>query len=870
MSATRFLSFARRERIAGNAITVSAAGAQAAFTFNRYGPGDVAKLAGDQIKRRHPAPSSTAMPPNLFPYVEFRDPDFPWRLSPLARSGSGQLVPWLALVTIELPKSGESPLRYSGNGDLPSIEVDAANLPPPGELNLWAHVEIAPTGPQGPQGGIARIVSPVRLKPLTQYLCCLVPTFEAGRLAGVGQPPDANDEALAWADQAGATLPVYDSWQFATMESGDVETLARKLKATPLASRPFRAEVGEALRPARSTAAPPSAIAPFDPVLRPNSSDLNWTPKAARQQARATIGRWLARSAAGGVGPPIYGSAAVDAPLADEGWMGDVNLDPIYRAAAGLGAAMVAAHQDELSEEAWRQAGAIRKARREGEGAKFAGLVANRLHARSVAPLSQVAATLTLRPALARFATTDREPLARTLAQSALPSANLSAVFGRILKSKLPAARAAGASAFTAALLAENLKPPRLNDPPATAPGVATRARLAAFGSVRGGPRGTDPGRWPDPTGSGRGSRGRPRRGGSAADGGRGGGTIDLTLTPATRFAELNVVLDAEKSRMVEAAAAWLNDRLPTIIQIPTPPLFAWAGPPKPGLLAVAAADRRADLGDAGRRLPARGVSLAPRFDQPLVNWLDPHFLLGAVTPEPETVCGLAVNATFIEAVMIGANHELARELRWRGIPLDLSATFFKRFFDGQVALSDMAEWHSTPLGDHYPVAQSTVVFFRSKLVEHLGELTVFLARAKRIPDAGHNRGGRVVDEAVPALEPFFRGNPAPGMAYFGFDLPADALKGSANDAGWYLVLEERAGGTKFGFDEEPVQTIKTWDDVAWPDVAADTGTLHVGTKTPIPSSPGALQWGRNGSHMAAISRQKPFRLVVHCSLLIG
>jgi len=292
-------------------------------------------------------------------------------------------------------------------------------------------------------------------------------------------------------------------------------------------------------------------------------------------------------------------------------------------------------------------------------------------------------------------------------------------------------------------------------------------------------------------------------------------------LTPATRFAELNVVLDAEKSRMVEAAAAWLNDRLPTIIQIPTPPLFAWAGPPKPGLLAVAAADRRADLGDAGRRLPARGVSLAPRFDQPLVNWLDPHFLLGAVTPEPETVCGLAVNATFIEAVMIGANHELARELRWRGIPLDLSATFFKRFFDGQVALSDMAEWHSTPLGDHYPVAQSTVVFFRSKLVEHLGELTVFLARAKRIPDAGHNRGGRVVDEAVPALEPFFRGNPAPGMAYFGFDLPADALKGSANDAGWYLVLEERAGGTKFGFDEEPVQTIKTWDDVAWPDVAA-------------------------------------------------
>ncbi len=819
MSETRFLAFARRQRLGGDAITVRAAGGQASFAFQRYGPGDVAKLATDQIKRRQPAAGSEAMPPNLLPYVEFRDADFPWRLSPLDPTPEGELTPWLALITLEMPPGGESPLRHAAAGDLPLIEVACVDLPTSNELSLWAHVEIAPTGSTGPEGGIARIVSPVRLKPLTRYLCCIVPTFKSGRDAGLGDvPPDPLDPALAWPEGDKVRLPVYDSWQFGTLESGDVETLARNLTPKVLEAHPLHADVSEALRPARSKAAPPSTLAPFDPVLRPTSTDPQWSPKAARQRARETIGGWLKRTAAGGVGPPIYGAAVLDGPLTDTGWMGDVNLDPLYRSAAGIGAAMVAAHQDDLSEEAWRQAGAIHKARRESEGAKLAGLVANRLYARSVAPLSQIAATLTLRPALARVAAPGGGPVAAALALSALPSANLSAAFGRILKAKAGPARAAAAPPFTVALQAENLKVAVLNEVPPTAPSVATRSRLAAFDTTGGGTRGSNVGGTASTsttatTDRGRG-RGRSNRGGGAAGDTRAGAAAsaaDASLHPATRFSLLNILLDAEKSRMVEAAGAWLNDRAPAVVELATPPAFAWTAPLRPGDVALAAATRRADLGDAGRRLPARGVSIAPRFDQPLVDWIDPRFLLGAVEPDPETVCGLGVNAAFIEAVLIGANHELARELRWRGVPLDLSATFFQRFFDGEVTLSDMAGWQSTPLGEHYPVAHSTVIFFRSKLVEHLSEVTVFLARAKRIPGTGRRGGGRVVDTTATPVPPFFQGRPDQGMAYFGFDLSTEALQGSSADAGWYLVIEEREGGTKFGFDEQAVDMPKTW-----------------------------------------------------------
>ncbi len=867
MSDTRFLPFARRRRLVGPAITVRAEGREVSLDFQLYGPGDVARLALGQIRRREPAPGSEVMAPNLFPYVEFTVSDFPWRLSPVEPDAAGRLMPWLALIAIELAGDGQSPLRQVGAGDVPVVEIACKELPPHDELALWAHVEVPPSGAVNPDQGIARLVSPVKLQPRRRYLCCLVPTFEAGRLAGLGEtPPDPLDPAPAWTDRDGTVvLPVYDTWQFATIEDGDLETLARNLKPAALSAPPFKVDVTDAIRPALATTTPPSAVAPFSPVLLASLPDPDWSPKSARQKARTVIGKWLNGTAAGTIGPPIYGAMVRDGAKPDTGWTADVNLDPVLRSAAGLGAAMVRVHQDDLSEAAWSQAGAIHKARREREGARLASLLANRLYTRNVAPLQQQAATLSLVPALARVAAAAGGSVAAALERSALPSANLSAAYRRILRAKVVPSATTAATGLSAALQRLNQQVPVLNAVPPTNAHVATRARIAAF---QGAGTGTPTTRGSVFDRATLGSFAVSRRG--AATGTSRSGSISTSATfatsaaPMTRFAALNLALDAEKARMIEAFEPALNSRAPTLVQLQTPPAFAWAMPPRPGDSATASAVARTDLGDVGRFLPGRSVAVAPHFDQPLVDWLDPEFLLGKVDPLPETVGGLGVNARLIEAVMIGANHEMARELRWRGVPLDLSATFFRRFFDGRITMSEMAGWQSTPLGEHYPVSQSTVFLFRSKLVEHLSELTVYLAPAKRIPE-------RVVDKDGATVAPLFQGRPGPGMAYFGFDLAPAVLHGNGTEAGWYLVLEERSGGTKFGFDEQLATALQTWNDVAWPDLDPTVGYLHVEAKMPVPSlvGPGDPVWGSNGAHMAAISRQKPFRLVVHASEMI-
>src|SRR5262249_41180290 len=49
----------------------------------------------------------------------------------------------------------------------------------------------------------------------------------------------------------------------------------------------------------------------------------------------------------------------------------------------------------------------------------------------------------------------------------------------------------------------------------------------------------------------------------------------------------------------------------------------------------------------------------------------------------PLNRCGIfESNQTFVEAYMVGLNHEMAREMLWREFPADLRQTFFRQFWD--------------------------------------------------------------------------------------------------------------------------------------------------------------------------------------------
>jgi hypothetical protein len=79
----------------------------------------------------------------------------------------------------------------------------------------------------------SRLMCPRRLKPNTAYHAFLVPTFETGRKAGLGEAVES-DRATARAWGAGQTeFPYYHRWYFRTSTQGDFEYLVRLLKAKP-------------------------------------------------------------------------------------------------------------------------------------------------------------------------------------------------------------------------------------------------------------------------------------------------------------------------------------------------------------------------------------------------------------------------------------------------------------------------------------------------------------------------------------------------------------------------------------------------------------------------------------------------------------
>ena len=88
-----------------------------------------------------------------------------------------------------------------------------------------------------PASNISRLVCPRRLKERTDYVACVVPAFEPGRLRGLGLVPDEDAPAMttlapAWnkAVAADVVLPVYHHWEFSTGPKGDFESLARRLR----------------------------------------------------------------------------------------------------------------------------------------------------------------------------------------------------------------------------------------------------------------------------------------------------------------------------------------------------------------------------------------------------------------------------------------------------------------------------------------------------------------------------------------------------------------------------------------------------------------------------------------------------------------
>jgi hypothetical protein len=170
--------------------------------FALIGPGDIIGVHRDMIVRTEPRNWITNVEPNYLVFIEFYDEDFFSRYTP-ARPEGDRLRPWLFLLVLKEDEFERDDRRLP----LPVVNVKSKSaLPPSDETWLFAHVhteqDIAPGDlddlekylrslreavTTDPDKIYSRLLSPRHLDPNTAYHAFLVPTFEVGRLAGLGR-----------------------------------------------------------------------------------------------------------------------------------------------------------------------------------------------------------------------------------------------------------------------------------------------------------------------------------------------------------------------------------------------------------------------------------------------------------------------------------------------------------------------------------------------------------------------------------------------------------------------------------------------------------------------------------------------------------
>ena len=393
-----------------------------------YGPGDIVGIDKKAILKTEPHHWITDFEPNYLPYIDFYDEDFPWRYTPAAPGTDDRLRPWIMLVVLKVDEFEEG--KNIIDKPLPYITLKASTadvMPPSSELWAWAHVHVNDSLMddivakesdknnvisrfeallnKNPDLAYSRIICPRKLEPNTQYHAFLMPSFESGRLAGLGLDPAQTPFATfsSWENYDSGTksapqdYPYYHRWYFRTGTEGDFEYLVRLLQPRPVDSRVGVRDMdvqrpgsgiqgiddpdlggilklGGALRIPYDTM-PDEEKAIFDkydqwaiPYPHPFQEDLadfvNLPDDYETKEDPDPL-----------ITAPIYGRwhALVKRLLKDRdgndvpnktNWVHDLNLDPRFRVAAGFGTKIVQENQEDYMKAAWKQVGDVLEANR--------------------------------------------------------------------------------------------------------------------------------------------------------------------------------------------------------------------------------------------------------------------------------------------------------------------------------------------------------------------------------------------------------------------------------------------------------------------------------------------------------------------------
>jgi len=868
-------------------------------TLRLYGPGDVTGIDPQQIVRIEPRNLTTDFEPNYFPAIEFDRPDFPWLFTPAKADAQSRLRPWLSLVVVRKQQGVE--LRPAGNLPLPVLEIKSParpvdELPDLSESHFWAHAQVTGSSKSNikttlesiPARSVSRLLCPRRLQPTTEYIACVVPSFEVGRKAGLNlpiQPEDGTKLEPAWKSgneaPAEITLPVYYSWEFRTSEGGDFEELVRRLEPRALPAevgkRPIDiSQPGFVIEPQPQPDAPGTTLG-LEGALRVVNTEPDEWPDEVRVPFQSALEKivnipWEIATKESTdeepiVGPPVYGcwqagvhlvSATTESstPVAwpPPFWLDELNLDPRNRSIAAMGTRVIQDQQEELMASAWEQLGEIEKINQRLRQAQLSRAVNDKYYNRSFNRFSWESFVKVIAPSQSRVMVTERPsdqpastpPVKRLLVQSLtssfVPKTATSAPLRKLTRPRgainrqYSKAGATGAQTMFAFFNTSDVV--KRTGQVAQSKGAVTINQVSeTFPSQA--------------------------------------GFVFVRIPPPGHMERIKAI-DVQINntfRLSNLTGNTFSTRQPTPT---TNPQFLEAAKAHQQFLTGAFmtmifADFRRPINTNDMRLaalssfsPAMAVSRAvyssininspssvigdeldpimdaPNFPQPMyeaLRDLSQDFLFpGLEHVPPNTVQLLQTNAKFIESFMVGLNAEMSRELLWRDYPTDQRGTYFRQFWDTESAgaepqpdIAPINQWGKRALGTTAvgTGGDKLVLLIRGELLRRYPSTVIYAVKAV-MKDGKRELSLNPADESYP----IFRGTLDPDVTFIGFNLtPTDVM----TEPGWYFVLQQQPTELRFGMDDDPfaegesgvIPELKTWDDLNWAHLAPSAEELN-------------------------------------------
>ena len=974
--------------------------------FLLAGPGDIIGIEKKMIVRTEPLHGISDFEPNLLPYIEFYDEDFAWRYTPASPAGAGErhLRPWLALIVLKETEFADTERVKP----LPSILLESADpLPPPDELHLWAHMHsnlphtesdftdfldgLQKDAALDPDGIFCRLMCPRKLQPKQMYHAFLVPSYETGRLAGLGRPT-TEVKAQQHSFAADLEFPYYHRWYFRTSENFDFEYLVKQLEPRVMDSR-VGVRPMDCSKPAFVQANSENEVEPPIPEIlmlegamkSPNAEDFSFpTPGVAQPfidniKDLANLNRVYPENTEEDpfVTIPFYGmNHAIQRNASLPGkkeipefennthWYNDLNRDPRTRVPAGFGTRVVQNNQDKFMDSAWEQLGSIIEANNRMKTGNFIAGISERMYAKHVVPQKNESLISFVEP-LAGKVLYKGKTASFAIQESLLPKTVFQPAFRRLVRNKTALAKGLGIpdpvsqtfslvdsmnkpngiSAYIPITInsLEDVKNKVFLPPPSSLSKIKVWSvqsnldenYLYNLKEHKGGlpsvtlwdnrfhpllfstnlPRISVTRPSLNTLNLGRANRiNRARLGSNQPL-----TNISTNSSVINRFSPQKLNAQVKKSftdynvrfgiteeevkrnvlKVVELTSSVKNQIRPyTVYKEFFDARIQWP--------------ERMKKSQENNFIPAMAY---PDLPEPTYKYLldiDEEFLLPNLQLiPPNTFSLLRTNQKFIEAYLVGLNHEMGLELRWREFPTDLRGSYFRQFWDiagiirpdstpedseSMKDIDPIHTWNKTSkLGTHNKResgsdTEQLIFVIRGELLKKFPNTVIYAQKALKDPEDPKKRIIREdgMTEELYQKEvkfPLYQAEIKPDIKLLGFDLTTEEASGEklslGNKYGWFFVIAEVPGEPHFGMDisfnpNQPGDRTKyTWNDLSWENFRNDLKFIRRDTfpdvfqSTTEANTPATGIWGKSSADMASILMQRPVMVAIHSTEML-